>query len=179
MPEVHELRLAGSIEVDDLHIDLDQRLVRRGHEVLAITARSFELLRFLIDQYPRIAAPREIIAGVWPRGAVSGDALTQRVKLLRRQLGGSNERYVSTVHGIGYRLASAPLRLAERRGLAETEAVRVRSGRARWLSTHPVLSATLAAALACGVLAGAILVHDPPHALKHALKHRLGGTNQR
>lgn len=179
MPEVHESRGAGSIELDDLRIDFDARRVCRGEEELAVTARSFELLRFLIEQHPRIAAAREIIAGVWPGGVVSSAALTQRVKLLRRQLGGGNERYVSTVHGIGYRLAASPRRASS------PDTVRVLASAPRfdfhrhWLSRHPLLTAGLAAVVAFGVLAGAVLVYDPPHALKHALKHRLGGATSR
>lgn len=165
--------------LDDLRVNLDERRVCRGDDVLAVTARSYELLRFLIEEHPRIVAPREIIAGVWPRGVVSVDAVTQRVKLLRRQLGGGNERYVATIHGIGYRLAVAPRPIsAAAHAPASQPAQRASAGR-RWLSMHPLLAGALGALLAVGVLAGAVIAHDPPHALKHALKHQLGGGNQR
>ena len=157
---------ATTVLLDDLRIDLHERRVIRGAQVLAVTSRSFELLRLLIEHYPAIASPREIIAGVWPGLVVSADALTQRVKLLRRQLGGNAERYVVNVHGVGYRLSVAPTH-ARRADTASAVSRRRRLAR-------PLLAAA-AALLAVAVAAGAF-VYDAPHAIKHALKHHLGGS---
>jgi DNA-binding winged helix-turn-helix (wHTH) protein len=161
------------IRLADLQIDLDKRCVSRNGAVLAIKPRSFQLLRFLLERYPAIASQREIMAGVWPGIVVSADALTQRVRLLRRQLGNGRaaEQYIATVHGLGYRLAVAPC-------LADASGVVANPPRAfQWRAlSRPVMTAALGAILALGVAAGALLYHDStPHALKHALKHRALG----
>jgi len=84
LKKAETMEQAAIIELDDLRIDLYERRVTRSAQPVAVTSRSFELLRFLIERYPAIASPREIMAGVWPGLVVSTDALTQRVKLLRR-----------------------------------------------------------------------------------------------
>ena len=164
----------NEIELADLHIDLGSRSVSRNGDALAVTARSFELLKFLIASHPRIASAREIIAGVWPGSVVSGDALTQRVKLLRRQLGCDGKRYISSAHGIGYRLAVAPKPCLVRETGRSSATERSRRCPARQL----LLTAALAAALV-GVVAGGLLVYAPPHALKHAVKHQLWAAHAR
>ena len=171
----------AAIVLGDLRVDLHERRVSRGAEALGVTSRSFELLRFLIERYPVLASSREIMAGVWPDSIVSADALTQRVKLLRRQLGGAADRYVVCVHGQGYRLALAPVRETGTGAVPSAAAPGVSSvaGQRGWRGpSRPLLAGAIAALLVLAIAAGTLAFYDPPHALKHALKHHLAGGNE-
>lgn len=92
--------------IADLEIELSTATVRRDAEILAVTDRSFELLRVLIGGAPEVVAHRDLLDAIWPGQVVSPETLKQRVRLLRQALGqapGLSE-YIVSVHGRGYRL---------------------------------------------------------------------------
>src|SRR5882724_1825628 len=102
--EIQVLRLA------DLTVDLQKRTVQRAGKRLPVKGRSFQLLQSLLERYPETAGHRELMEGVWKDLVVTPDALSQRVRLLRKALGdpGGEAGYIVSVHGQGYRLAQAP-----------------------------------------------------------------------
>jgi DNA-binding response OmpR family regulator len=90
---------------DDLVIDVAAREVTRGGEVIALTAREFELLTFLARN-PRQAFRREeLLEAVW--GSRFGDTstITVHVRRIREKLerDPSAPERVVTVWGVGYR----------------------------------------------------------------------------
>jgi len=150
-----------TVRVADLHVDLAGAVVMRDGRSLPVNGRSFQLLRALIERYPQIASHRELIGEVWKGRVVTADALSQRVRLLRRALGDErgDQGYIVSIHGQGYRLAHAP-RAVE----ARSPARRTRGDR-RWA---PWL--TLAAAAAVVVW---LTTRDAAHAIKHLVRHLL------
>jgi DNA-binding response OmpR family regulator len=94
------------IQIADAAIDLGRREVRVRGEVIAFTAREFELLQFLAE-HPGLALSRQqILDGVWGYGWF-GDERTVDVHLaqVRKKLDGAVR--IDTVRGIGYRLESS------------------------------------------------------------------------
>ncbi|MGA8278253.1 MAG: winged helix-turn-helix domain-containing protein [Rhodanobacteraceae bacterium] len=98
------------VRVADLTVDLGNRTVSRGKRRLPVRGRSFQLLQALIEQHPDIAEHRHLLEVVWPNRIVTTDALTQRVRLLRQALDDtrSDDGYIASVHGQGYRLTTTP-----------------------------------------------------------------------
>jgi DNA-binding winged helix-turn-helix (wHTH) protein len=150
------------VNVGDLRVDLLDRTVQRGSCSLPVSGRSFQLLQFLIERFPETASHREILERVWSGVVVTADAISQRVRLLRKALG--DERgdagYIVSVHGQGYRLALAPVpaRSAEDRVQARLADRRI----VTWL------------VLAAAILLLLILLNFPmAHALKHYVRHLL------
>lgn len=90
----------------DLEIDFDTETVSRDGAALAVSDRSFDLLRQLVQNAPGVVSHRDLLASVWPDQVVSPETLTQRVRLLRQTLGEApgEAEYVVSVHGRGYRL---------------------------------------------------------------------------
>jgi len=91
------------IQAADATIDLGRREVRVRGEVIAFTAREFELLQFLAE-HPGLALSRQqILDGVWGYDWF-GDERTVDVHLaqIRKKLDGAVR--IDTVRGIGYRL---------------------------------------------------------------------------
>jgi DNA-binding response OmpR family regulator len=95
----------GVITFDTTTIDLGAREVRRDDEVVALTAREFDLLAFL-SRHPRRAFRRdELFEQVW--GYTYGDTATVTVHIRRLrekiEVDPSDPRRITTVWGVGYR----------------------------------------------------------------------------
>ncbi len=89
----------------DLVVDVAAREARRGDEVLALTAREFELLAFLLRN-PRQAFRREeLLERVWGHTFGDTSTVTVHVRRLREkvEVDPSAPRHLATVWGVGYR----------------------------------------------------------------------------
>ena len=97
--------LPGVLTIGDLDVDLGAREVRRGGELVTLTAREFELLVFLA-RHPRRAFRREeLLEHVW--GYTYGDTstVTVHIRRLREKIEPqpSAPARIQTVWGVGYR----------------------------------------------------------------------------
>ena len=94
------------VMVGDLRMDSGERRVWRGADELALTAREFEVLEFLVRRAGQVLSKDEILAGVWQQD-FEGDPniIEVYIRRLRRKL---DEPYgrcsIETVRGAGYRL---------------------------------------------------------------------------
>jgi DNA-binding winged helix-turn-helix (wHTH) protein/TolB-like protein len=72
---------------------------------VALTAKAFDVLAYLVAQRERFVGKDELLQAVWPGRVVEENNLVQAVSALRRALGtdASEHRYVVTVPGRGYR----------------------------------------------------------------------------
>jgi two-component system, OmpR family, response regulator len=94
------------LEVGGLRLDVRGRRAICAGAPLALTAREFELLSFLVRRAGRIASKGEILAGVWEDG-FDGDPNVVEVYVarLRRKLGAAGTApSIETIRGLGYRL---------------------------------------------------------------------------
>jgi DNA-binding winged helix-turn-helix (wHTH) protein/Tol biopolymer transport system component len=91
----------------DLALDVGQRRVRRGSEIIPLSKLSFDLLRVLADNAPNVVPHEQLASQAWgPRRIVTPENLAKRVMLLRQALGdhADDSRYIEGVRGHGYRL---------------------------------------------------------------------------
>jgi len=90
----------------DLELDRHQRRLTRGGRTIALTAKEFALLEFLLSRAPEVVGRTEIIEHVWDTHFDPGTNLVEvYVNGLRQKIPGEgNSRVIQTVHGIGYRL---------------------------------------------------------------------------
>jgi DNA-binding winged helix-turn-helix (wHTH) protein len=147
--------------VGDLQVNLRDRIVRRGSRRLPVSGRSFQLLQFLIERYPETATHRELLESVWGGVVVTADALSQRVRLLRKALGDelADEGYIVSVHGQGYRLSRAPV---PEPGEDQVRARLANPRRVAWFAVVMAVALLLI-----------LLVMRTPHAFKHFVRHLL------
>jgi DNA-binding response OmpR family regulator len=97
------------LQVADVVLDLDKRLVTRGGEQVDLTVKEFDLLRLLLESAGKVVRREQLIADVWDTNWFgSTKTLDVHVSSLRRKLGddSSDPRYIHTVRGIGFRFAS-------------------------------------------------------------------------
>ncbi|MEO6799514.1 MAG: winged helix-turn-helix domain-containing protein [Rhodanobacter sp.] len=108
------LPATGWLTFDAVRIDVDgHRLLVDGVEV-TIERKAFSVLLLLAQSPGRVFTRDEILDAVWGHSHVTPGVLNRIVTLLRHALGESatSKRYLSTVHGVGYRL-DAPVRRDE------------------------------------------------------------------
>lgn len=98
--------VAGPIEVD-----LRGHTVRVDGREVALTAREFELLAYLVSR-PGVALTREqLLLRVWGYSFYGADTVTVHVRRLREKVepDPSRPRWIQTVWGIGYRFCPQPV----------------------------------------------------------------------
>src|SRR5262249_12991279 len=86
-------------------IDLENRLLLRGGEIVMLTPKSFDLLLFLIQNRGRLLDKDALMTGVWPGVCVEEGNLTKNIFLLRKSLGNraDGKPYIETFPRRGYR----------------------------------------------------------------------------
>lgn len=84
-------------------LDRERRELRRGPDLVHLTAKAFELLALLVRESSRMVSKRQIMAELWPDVAVSEGSLSVLVAEVRRALGDNarEPQYLRTVHGYG------------------------------------------------------------------------------
>lgn len=93
------------IETGNLRIDLDRYEVKKNDEIIELTLREFELLKFLVLQDNQIFTREQLLKDVWGY-EYFGDIRTVdvTVRRLREKIedDSSNAKYVMTKRGVGY-----------------------------------------------------------------------------
>ena len=94
---------------DDFFLNPATRELRRRGELVALPARAFDCLAYLIEQRERAVGRDELIAAVWGRVEISDALLSHTIVKIRRSLGdtGNEQRTIRTVPRFGYRWVHA------------------------------------------------------------------------
>jgi two-component system OmpR family response regulator len=98
-------RARGDTELvaGDLTMDEEARVVRRGGELIELTATEFELLRFLMRNPRRVLSKAQILDRVWNYD-FGGQAhvVELYISYLRKKIDSGREPLIHTVRGVGY-----------------------------------------------------------------------------
>jgi two-component system KDP operon response regulator KdpE len=105
------LRRAGPpggpvVEVGDLVVDVDKRLVKLRGEPVTLTPTEFELLRLFVQNEDKLLTHAAILRAVWgPNYGTESNYLHVYVSQLRRKIESdpTRPRYLLTESGAGYR----------------------------------------------------------------------------
>jgi two-component system OmpR family response regulator len=97
---------SGPLVFVDLELDDQTHEVRRAGTPVELTATEFRLLRYLMQNAPRVLSKAQILDHVWNYD-FGGDAniVETYVSYLRRKIDGIGQPLIQTVRGVGYRLA--------------------------------------------------------------------------
>jgi two-component system OmpR family response regulator len=98
---------SGPLVFVDLELDEETHEVRRAGATVELTATEFRLLRYLMQNAPRVLSKAQILDHVWQYD-FGGDAniVETYVSYLRRKVDGIGPPLIHTVRGVGYRLAA-------------------------------------------------------------------------
>jgi two-component system response regulator VicR len=96
---------SNHIKCQDLDIDFDRYEVRRNNEVLELTLREFELVKFLASRKNQIFSREQLLESVWGY-EYYGDVRTVDVTIRRLrekiEINPSVPNYIVTKRGVGY-----------------------------------------------------------------------------
>ena len=101
----------AQLHVGDLMLDPATREVSRAGRSIQLSATEFRLLEFLMRRTGRVALRTAIIDGVWGLDRdVSENNLDAFMRLLRRKIdGGSRQKLIQTIRGVGYTVRAGPV----------------------------------------------------------------------
>jgi two-component system, OmpR family, response regulator len=93
----------GQLVAGPLTMDEDAREVRRGGELIELTATEFELLRYLMLNPRRVLSKAQILDRVWNYD-FGGQAhvVELYISYLRKKIDAGREPLIHTVRGVGY-----------------------------------------------------------------------------
>jgi TolB-like protein/tetratricopeptide (TPR) repeat protein len=89
---------------DDIRVELDGHRLFRAGQPVALEPKAFAVLRTMLQRPGHAFSRDELLDAAWGHRHVTPGVLVRAVGLIRRALGDESERYLQTVHGIGYRL---------------------------------------------------------------------------
>jgi DNA-binding winged helix-turn-helix (wHTH) protein/pimeloyl-ACP methyl ester carboxylesterase len=90
------------------HLDVRERRLSRGGEVIPLRLKVFDTLRVLVENAGRLVTKQELLDTVWPETAVEENNLNHNVSVLRKALGegATGQQYIETVPRVGYRFVA-------------------------------------------------------------------------
>jgi two-component system, OmpR family, response regulator len=95
------------VHAGDLRLEPGPRRVWRGEDEIALTARQFDVLEFLLRREGQVVSKTEILNGVWEFDFEGDPNIVEvYIRRLRRRIDEPfGRRSIQTVRGAGYRLA--------------------------------------------------------------------------
>ena len=87
---------------DEFTLDLTRGCLLRGQEEIKLRPKSFEALKYLVENNRRLIRKDELIHAVWVDIAVTDGSLVQCLRDIRHALDDEAQQIVKTVHGRGY-----------------------------------------------------------------------------
>src|SRR5258705_3398453 len=83
-------------------LDLTRGCLLRGQEEIKLRPKSFEALKYLVENNGRLISKDELIHAVWVDTAVTDDSLVKCMKDIRHALGDEAQQIIKTVPRRGY-----------------------------------------------------------------------------
>ena len=83
-------------------LDCDCGALRSENRDIALRPKSFDVLRFMVENAGRLLSRDDVLGAVWPGVNVTEESLTQCVSEVRQVLGDSTQRIIKTVPKRGY-----------------------------------------------------------------------------
>ena len=101
-------------EFGAFRLDADERVLRRGDEVIVLPPKVFDTLWMLVKGEGRVVSKSELMEAIWANAFVEEGNLSQNIYTLRRALGVDEQgrQFIETVPRRGYRFA-VPVRLLD------------------------------------------------------------------
>jgi len=87
---------------DEFVLDLTRGCLLRFQQEIKLRPKSFEVLKFLVENNGRLISKDELITAVWVDTAVTDSSLVQCLKDIRYALRDEGQQIIKTVHGRGY-----------------------------------------------------------------------------
>ena len=91
------------LEFGPFQVDVGERLLRRGEQLVPLTPKAFDTLLVLVEHHGRLVGKDDLMKRLWPASFVEESNLAQQIFALRKALGDDGNQYIETVPKSGYR----------------------------------------------------------------------------
>ncbi len=118
----------GAYRFGPFQLDVRERRLSRGPELIPLRLKVFDTLRVLVESAGKLLTKQELLDAVWPETTVEENNLNHNVSVLRKALGerATGQRYIETVPRVGYRFIAGVEATQPREGAAVASAARLR-----------------------------------------------------
>ncbi len=103
---------AEMFQFEGYTLDVARHSLRAADREVALRRKSFELLRYLVENPDRLVTKEELLKAIWPNVVVADEALTRCVSDVRQAIGDSEQAIIATVPRCGYRFTAPVVRVA-------------------------------------------------------------------
>src|SRR6266478_4200572 len=103
-------------------LDVARRSLRAADRAVQLRPKSFEVLRYLVENADRLVTKEELIKAIWPNVVVTDESLTHCISEVRQAIGDSKQAIIATVPRRGYRLVAPVSRLSTKAAAAAQRA---------------------------------------------------------
>jgi adenylate cyclase len=93
-------------------LDLTRSSLRVADREVELRPKSFEVLRYLVENSDRLVTKDELIKAIWPDVVVADESLTHCVSEVRQAIGDGKQTIIKTVSRRGYRFVAPVSRLS-------------------------------------------------------------------
>src|SRR5215471_8019552 len=93
-------------------LDAARNALRTADRDLELRPKSFEVLRYLLENADRIVTKQELMMAVWPNVIVTGPVLAHCVSEVRQAIGDSKQTIIKNIPRRGYRFTAPVVRVA-------------------------------------------------------------------
>lgn len=93
-------RCHKKIELGDIQISLESRMIKRQGKEIKLTPKEFELFLYLYENQDKALKREEILQKVWNDEELDSQTLTLHIQRIRKKLGLDDS--IKTIHGVGY-----------------------------------------------------------------------------
>src|SRR5215475_5388546 len=100
------------LQFEGYTLDIARNSLRAADREIALRRKSFDLLRYLVENPDRLLTKEELLMAIWPNVIVTDEVLTQCVSEVRQAIGDGKQTVIVTVPRRGYRFAAPVLRVA-------------------------------------------------------------------
>src|SRR5712672_2290350 len=119
------------LQFEGYTLDIARNSLRAADREVPLRRKSFELLRYLVENPDRLVTKAELLKAIWPDVVVTEESLTHCVSEVRQAIGDSKQTIIETVPRRGYRFAAMVSRIVTNAGTppsAEAEVKTASSG---------------------------------------------------
>jgi adenylate cyclase len=93
-------------------LDVARHSLRTADREVAVRRKSFELLRYLVENPDRLVTKEELLKAIWPNVVVADESLARCVGEVRQAIGDTKQTIIATVPRCGYRFTAPVLRVS-------------------------------------------------------------------
>src|ERR1700752_600734 len=94
------------LQFDGYTLDVARNVLRSADREVALRRKSFELLRYLVENADRLVTKEELLRAIWPDVAASDESLSHCVSEVRQAPHDSGQVIIKTIPRRGYRFAA-------------------------------------------------------------------------